>query len=852
MKTTFQIFRRDCRRLLRSPIALIVLLGVIVLPCLYAWVNIAAYEDPYRFTSGLRVAVACSDRGVSSDLVGDLNAGERVISSLKENDSLGWIFTDRASAIQGVRSGDYYAAILIPETFSEDLLSVTTGELRQPVLEYYVNEKKNAMAPLILNVGANTLKNQINQQFIDAAVDAASEIAGDLLDRFGEKLDETNASLTEDLRRISDNLARYEVQAAELQAFLEDNAGFDRGIRSALDEVSAAAKRGRQSLSEADKALADGRALFRQFFSDLEDDLASGADGLSRVRRFSEEDIYALNARLQAVHQKIDLVTARLRQVAEWNGDLIEDLQTLNQRFSLQAAGELLQRLEEQNRKHKDLLQALQTGNQALSDAAEKSLEGAARIQSGVADGQKSLDDARSGEVRSLQNELTERLDRLSYVLGQSGGLLEPVDGQIAQMESVLDGLDRSLDAISATLADTSEALTSVRMQVDNMVLDLSLLSNSEAYQQALTNDLDGSRLSGFLSSPVTLKTESFFQVRNYGSAMSPFFTNLSIWMGGIVLLALIKLEVDTDEEIKSYRPAQGYVGRGLLFVLMGQAQAVTVCLGDLLLLKVQCGHPVLFVLAGMVASFVYTNIIYALGTTLKHVGKALCIIILIFQIPASSGTYPMEMTPAFFRALHPVLPFTYGVDAMREAQIGIYGNHYVLDLLWLALFVAGALVLGLGLRPLFINLNILFDKKLKETDLMVCDEAPPERERFRLMAAIRLLAGRERYRDRTIARIRWFEAVYQKRIRQSFRIVLIVLPALFLVLMLTVGGSKLLFLILWICSLIALMVFQIVVEYLREHLDRQRRMAEMTDRELLELLEGQDSAGKGDEPHEE
>ena len=846
MKTTFQIFRRDCRRILRSPVALMVLMGVIVLPCLYAWVNIGAYEDPYQFTSGLKVAVACNDRGAVSELAGEVNAGARVVDSLRENDSLGWVFTDGEDAVQGVRSGDYYAAIVIPETFSEDLLSVTTGELRQPVLEYYVNEKKNAMAPLILNVGANTLKNQINQRFIDAAAESVTEIARSMLDELDLKLDEANGSLTAQLRQISDTLAQYEALAEELQTFLADHKDFDSQARSSLEDVSAAAKAGDRALKQADQTLTAGREVFLQFSEDLDRELSAGADGLSRVRRISDLDLYTLNARLQSVCRKVELATSRLQEVTAWNGSLIQSLETLQQRTSLSAAGDLLQKLEENNQKHSELLQALQTGNQALSDAADQTLEGAARIQSEISDGRGSLDGLRGDEAKALRSTLTEKLDGLSYALGQARGLLEPVDGQIAQMNAVLDSLERSLDAVNATLSDTSKVLTSVRAQIDSIILDLDLLANAEDYKELLSGAPDGNRLSGFLSSPVSLRTESFFPVRNYGTAMSPFFTNLVIWVGGIVLLSLFKLEVDTDEEIRNYRPVQGYVGRGILFLLAGQAQAITVCMGDLLLLKIQCVHPVLFVLAGMLASFVYVNLIYALGTTLKHIGKALCVIILIFQIPSSSGTYPMEMTPSFFRALHPFLPFTYGVDAMREALIGVYGHHYAADMLRLSSFVAVALVLGLALRPLFINLNILFDKKLAETDLMVCDEAPPERERFRLLAAIRLLAGRERYQERTEAYIRRFEAVYQKRVRQSFRIVLIVLPVLFLVLMFTVGGSKMLFLILWICSLIALMVFQIVVEFIREHLDRQRRMAEMTDQELLELLNRRHCTGKG------
>ena len=136
-----------------------------ILPSLYAWVNIGAYEDPYKYTSGLNVAVASNDKGAYNELAGEINVGEKLISSLKENDSLGWVFTNEKEAIRSVRSGDSYAAIIIPESFSEDLLSITTGELKQPVLEYYSNEKKNAMAPLIMNAGANTLKNQVNQLF---------------------------------------------------------------------------------------------------------------------------------------------------------------------------------------------------------------------------------------------------------------------------------------------------------------------------------------------------------------------------------------------------------------------------------------------------------------------------------------------------------------------------------------------------------------------------------------------------------------------------------------------------------------------------------------------------------------
>lgn len=852
MNKIAQIFGRDCRRLARSPIAMIVLIGATILPCLYAWLNVGAYTDPYQYTSGLRVAIVSNDRGVQNEMTGALNAGEKVIENLKENDSLGWVFTSEKKAIRGVKSGKYYAAIVIPESFSEDLLSITTGELRQPVLEYYLNEKKNAMAPMILNVGANSIQNQINQQFIDAAVEAVSGIAQSMIDDLGLQLSTVQQSLTDDMAEVSDNLTQYESMIQDLQQLVSDNRDFDQNIRDTMNGISITAASGRETVDDASQTLRDGRDRMASFSADLNRNLRDGRDLLDDVRHNSNLDFQDLNTKTQAVGQKVDLSIQRLQNVADWNAGILEDLTTLSQYYPDSVADGLLQRVRQENQNHIELLQALRTGHQALGDTATNTLDFASTIQTDLSDSRNSLSGIQDSWTQNLQPSFQQTLDQVAYLLGRTGSALEPVDGQIHQMESVLDGLNQSMDEIDRSVSDTEQALSRIREQIDNTITDLDILSHSEEYQKLLSASIDGQQLSGFVASPVSLKTETFFKVRNYGTAMSPFFTNLSLWVGGIVLLALFKIEVDTDEEIPAFRPFEGYIGRGILFVLAGQAQALTVCLGDLFMMKIQCEHPFLFILSGMMASLVYVSLIYALGTTLRHIGKALCIIILIFQVPACSGTYPVEMTSRFFRALHPILPFTYGVSAMREAEIGIYGHHYALAMIRLSLFLTISLILGLGLRPFMINLNVLFDKKLAETDLMICDEGAQEQERFRLMAAIRLLAGRDRFRENASARIRHFETVYQKRIRQSFRITLIILPLIFLTLMFVFGGSRILFLILWILSLIALMLFQILVEYFREHLDRQQRMAEMSDQDLLKLLNRRKEPGvlgDSDEP---
>ena len=154
MGKVFQIFWRDLKRILRNPVAVIVTLGVCVIPSLYAWFNIMANWDPYENTQDVRVAVVNLDEG--ADAGGDLgfiNAGDMVVEELGKNTQLKWVFLDEDTALEEVRSGRSYAAIVIPADFTRDLT-------------YYVNEKVNPIAPKVTDTGASTVETQINETFV--------------------------------------------------------------------------------------------------------------------------------------------------------------------------------------------------------------------------------------------------------------------------------------------------------------------------------------------------------------------------------------------------------------------------------------------------------------------------------------------------------------------------------------------------------------------------------------------------------------------------------------------------------------------------------------------------------------
>ena len=241
-KVSFAIFKRDIKRLLMNPVALVVTLGVCVIPSLYAWYNIVANWDPYGNTQGIKIAIANNDQGTQNDLVGELNAGDKVVDQLKENDQLGWTFVDSAAdAKEGVESGEYYAAIVIPKNFSDNLVSMLDGNYHQPKLTYYVNEKKSAIAPKVTDTGANTIEEQIAPKYYARDTDgiphewvsSVKRCVADIASNFT-----TNRMLTDYENRFYDKLAaRKREMSAEAYRMAREIAAWKRKVSTAWDQV---------------------------------------------------------------------------------------------------------------------------------------------------------------------------------------------------------------------------------------------------------------------------------------------------------------------------------------------------------------------------------------------------------------------------------------------------------------------------------------------------------------------------------------------------------------------------------------------------------------------------------------
>ena len=681
MKNIFYIFRRDIKRLAKNFVAVVVSIGVCFVPALYAWFNIAANMDPYSNTGGIHIAVANCDKGAENEAVGELNAGDSVISALEENDSLGWAFVDEDEAINGVRSGDYYAALVIPETFSEDLVSILSGDVESPKIEYYVNEKKNAIAPKVTDTGATTIQQQIDETFISVASEAVTEV-----------MKQSAGDAASDISQIDDD------------------------ANNKVDEIA--------------EKIADARTSLAEHAKSDEENAASIAEGQ-------------------------DAVTS--------------------------------------------------------AEKATKSASSTLRLTN-----------------QSLAIKLADMLDGLAP--------------SYTKMHTLLDQTETALDTASDVLEQTDDLLGNAEKEIGKVSDDLDVLESASIYSTlseiGYGDAIDSEKISSFISSPVDVKTESLYPVKNYGTAMTPFYTNLALWVSGIVLVSVLKMEVDKDERLKKMTPTQSYFGRWLTYMLFAFVQALIICAGDLLIFDVQCENVPAFFGAAIMASFVYVNIIYALAITFKHTGKAICVLLVILQIPGSAGTYPIEMTPGFFQALHPLLPFTYGINAMREAMVGMYENYYVKYLLCLAIFLIPAFIIGLAIRPWMLNLNRMFDKKLEETGLMICEETGMTVERVKLSTLLEILSGQDEFRERMIRSAERFEKNFEK-LKLAGICTIVLLPLVFLILMFSVN-SKMVFLILWISSIVAVVLYLIIIEFIHDNMERKVRFAGKSRDELLSSVKGE------------
>ncbi|MEH7243164.1 phage infection protein [Bacillus thuringiensis] len=960
MKQIWRIYKTDLRNVAKHWAAIVIVLGLMILPSLYAWFNIKASWDPYGNTKEVPIAVSNQDAG--SNLRGkDINIGKEIVDSLKKNKNLGWKFVDEKQAIYGVERGDYYASITIPKDFSEKIATVLDENPKKPELDYYVNEKVNAIAPKITAKGASGITEEISKNFVKTANGEIFKIFNDLgidletnlpsiekvkdlvfkleaqfpemntlmdkalddatraedivkvaqkelpvvesvmndgqealgnLDKFFARNDETlqrapgtiknnlmvmqqgldaAAKITDYLKNpaFDFNLtlpdpAKLPVlpnitipQIPEIPALPQVNGEGYKNIAKNIDQTvntvfnstrvgtayvksvmnglqnkgvdPAVAQKNVQDASKLLQERIDSVSYLidfftafkesastefgKQFFGNRVESLTvlknSMVDANNRVKHVGDlissgqevkQDVRdAVNQKLDAVNnlvnqaekdynatfvadfEKAVSTAEQLKSKAEnaqenaqqLRGNLNQDINKANEilnngrekydkavndysrlKTELEKAREDLSNkgvngldstkvaLNDLNGQFKaswnlvnDMIPVLESTNKVLADVnSDKNLNGTISklnkakdgLQKGMELTDKGIDAINKGQKPAA--DVIESINQVSKsVSGQIGDILAKYDSEITpnfnaaiartkemskNTSQILKEADKKLPDVKKLLEDSSKGLVDGKKKLADIkaempatekkikeladkIRDFESEEDLKDIIRLLKNDVE--KQSDYFANPVNLKENKLFAMPNYGSAMSPFYTVLALWVGALLMVSLLTVEV--HEEGANYKSHEIYFGRLLTFLTIGLSQAFIVSMGDIFLLGTYVVDKFWFVLFSLFIGGVFVCIVYSLVSIFGNVGKSMAIILLVLQVAGSGGTFPIQMTPAFFQAIYPFLPFTYAISAIRETVGGMLWDIVTRDLLVLSVFVVVMIVAALLLK---------------------------------------------------------------------------------------------------------------------------------------------------------
>lgn len=736
MRNIIAILKRDLSRIRGSVVALIVAVGLVIVPTLYAWFNIAGSWDPYGNTGNLKVAVANSDNGYMSDLIPvRVNIGDTVVSALRENDQLDWRFVSESDAVEGVRSGEYYAAVVIPENFSSRMMTVFSSDAEHAEIVYYENQKANAIAPRVTDKAASTVRQQIDETFAktisDVGLATTSSLLefmdGDQIAAYAGNLSGTLAGAITTLRDASGSVDEFAGLLQSSTGLLDSTSDLLASAGTASKDAEALVGDAKTGLSGMHDALDAAVAAINQSLKDSAGDYDAAAKAIDEA--FGAADAHVSLTATQLRDASADVVkrASDMRDVQDNILAVERDVEGSNLPEKLKA--ELVQKID---------IVANTVGNVAnqqellakhLSDAAASLETGAAdarakaqAVKDGIAEAKGSIGGVKDSYNATLKQQISDLSDAVADVARRGSDMADDLGATVTDLSHAASALSDDLAGAHEVLAGASADLVSAADDLQRLKegLDTAVTSGDLDRVRELIGS-DPAALADALAAPVALDRQAVYHIKNYGSAMAPFYTTLSIWVAGIVLAAMLKANVD-EADVKALgnpRLHELYLGRYAFFALLAFAQATLVCAGDLLFFGIQCEHPFQFMLVGWLAGFVFSNMIYTLTVSFGDIGKAIAVVLLVMQVAGSGGTFPIEMTADFFQAVYPFLPFTHAINAMHAAMAGAYGMEFWIELGTLSLYLIPSLALGLVFRRPVIRANRWIIEKLEETKLM-------------------------------------------------------------------------------------------------------------------------------------
>lgn len=744
MNNIWKIFVADIKGLIKHPFAMIIAVGLCILPSLYAWFNIYSNWDPYGNTSNIQIAIISEDEGYTEEDGTYVNMGDEVVEEMEAKTTIAWTVVDTAEeAENGVYSGKYYAAVVISKEFTSTMYhALETDFEANPTITYYENEKKNAVATKITDSAVSSLKQSTNEKFIEVITSSIFEKTNVLAEDI--KQDDSMATFEEKLRQLNANLTSY---SNLVTTFIDSNDSLTEAVDDASDDmpkISSSIQNGADSISKANSNLQSTQSSLNDFSNNVTSTLNTIESSINTV---------ASDIASAGIAEDAQATAQSAAQAATDTAELVKQLNDLQKTLTDTAAGS-----QEQKEAEDAIQSAIDTINSLISGAEDiqgkldelLGTTGDSTIIDGIdeIDGDQIQSDVEnmivdgintatesmknslnscSSSIENMKNLYTNNLvPQMNNIVGSMSQVLDNVSSILNGLSETVGDMTTIFDGIETTISGTNDSLEQIRDVIDNVntkITDLlEKLENAEEDEklQVLLDVMEGDpeTYGEYFAAPVTMTTEAVYPIDNYGSAMTPFYSVLAIWVGMTILVSIMKVKAEPKglTNLKSY---QLFFGRYLLFFVMNEIQAIIIVLGDIYILHCQVMYPGLFFLAAALTSLTFSLLIYALTLSFGDIGKALAVVVMVIQIAGSSGTFPIELLPSVYQKIYIFFPFPYAINAIRETIGGMYADTYVKSLSELLIFAAAALIIGLVIRIPFVGINHYMEERMEDTKMM-------------------------------------------------------------------------------------------------------------------------------------
>ena len=696
----------ELRRFLRGRLPAAALVVICVIPLLYGALYLYAFWDPYGRLNHIPVALVVEDVTATAGDGTSVHAGRDLADKLQEREVFDWHVTDERGAEAGLADGSYHLSLRIPRDFSRNLTSGPDPDADPAAATLVVvnDDATNYLSGVFSRTAFQEVRAAAAQSaqagyfdrmligFTDAkeqsehAANGAAKLDDGLSDA-GNGANRLEGGLTAADRgagRLSDGLDSAAQGADDLAAGL---ATLQAGTAQLATGTRRAAAGGRQLATAVDTAVDTVEPLLRRNSKLVQDAANQVADGADLLARNVDKLDDAAGEAVQRAHD----LQEDIDQLPDGTPNLAE-MKTL--------AGQLVAASERvQSTIHSADLDALSDRLHEVATTARRVADAAPHLADDVAAARRSIDQLAAG-----LGDLASGAQRVDEGAADAAAGADDLRGGIYRLASGARELDGGLDTLAAGGRRLADGLGDLEGGAAKLASGL-----ADGARQLPGYGDDPSDRADMLSDPVALNRTVRHPAATYGVGFAPYFLALALWVGAMI--SFMVLRPLNRRYVVSGAPAYRVALAGLLpAVAVGLAQATLLFSVVVFGLGLNPVRPPVTLGLLMLTATAFAAIMQLLGAALGPAGRIVALALLMLQLTSSGGTYPVQTSPGFFQAIHPLLPMTYVVDALRHAIDGGPAGTVVTGVL---------AMLGYGLAALALTVAVAHrSRRLTPSDL--------------------------------------------------------------------------------------------------------------------------------------